>query len=95
MNVVFSRRAQSDLNEIGDYIGADNPAKADEFTRELIAACRAVADTPFAMPLLPDYGERGFRRKVFRRYVIFFTVSATRVTIVRILQGARDHRRHL
>jgi toxin ParE1/3/4 len=37
--LVFSPRAEADLEEIGDYIARDNPARAISFLDELRAHC--------------------------------------------------------
>lgn len=93
MRVVFSRRAEHDLEEIGDYIAQDNPRRALNFIEELRAHCARIADAPLAFPLRPELGS-GLRSSPHGRYVIFFRPSPSakpkKVLIVRILHGARD-----
>ncbi len=48
MRVVFSRLAEKDLEEIGDYIAADNPARALRFVREIRRHCGEIATSPLA-----------------------------------------------
>jgi len=86
---VFSRRAEADLEAIGDYIANDNPRRALSFVRELRDRCRAIVQFPQAAPLRPELG-RGVRMVVFGDYLIFYRHSKRRVIIERVLHGARD-----
>lgn len=89
MRISFAPAAEKDVEEIGDYIHADNPAAAYRFVRSLRVRCGELGDAPLAgrsrQELLP-----GLRSIAFRRYVIFYTASAGDVRIERILHGARD-----
>lgn len=89
MRVVFSRRAECDLEEIADYIAADNPRRALTFVRELRTHCARIADAPLAWARRPQLGA-GIRSSLHGRYVIFFCIRSERILVVRILHGARD-----
>jgi toxin ParE1/3/4 len=89
---VFSRRAETDVEAIGDYIARDSPRRALSFVRKLRDRCRAIASSPLAAPLRPELG-KGIRMVVFGDYVIFYRHSRTQVIIDRILHGARDIQR--
>jgi toxin ParE1/3/4 len=66
MRVGFSPKAESDLEEIGDYIARDNPVRALTFLDELRAACLAIAGNPVAHPTQLDL-DPTIRRAVYRR----------------------------
>lgn len=89
MACLFSPLAESDLEEIGDYIARDNPARALSFVREIREQCAKIAATPLAAPVRPELGER-IRMFVFGNYLIFYTVESDSVRIERILHGARN-----
>ena len=89
LHCVFSPLAESDLEEIGDYIARDNPRRALTFIRELRDRCTQIIDNPEAAPLRPELGV-DLRLAPFGRYLIFYTVSAEAVRIERILHGARQ-----
>ncbi|MBA3040750.1 MAG: type II toxin-antitoxin system RelE/ParE family toxin [Alphaproteobacteria bacterium] len=95
MKVAFTRSARADLTAIGRYILEHNPSRADAFLDELLQCCLEIADMPeaFALVHLPRVG--GMRRRVFERYLIFYKIDETTVTIVRILHGARNYERIL
>ena len=86
---VFSPLAETDLEEIGDYIARDNPRRALTFIRELRERCTQITHHPEAAPLRPEFGV-DLRLVPFGRYLIFYTVSAKAVRIERILHGARQ-----
>jgi plasmid stabilization system protein ParE len=48
MRVVFSLRAEHDLEEIGDYIAAENPSRAVSFIQEIREHCSKIAMSPLA-----------------------------------------------
>jgi toxin ParE1/3/4 len=52
--LVFSPRAEADLEGIGDYIARDNPARAISFLDELRAHCDRIAATPGSYPARED-----------------------------------------
>jgi len=89
MRVVISPLAERDLEAIGDYIAEDNPARALSFVAELRAQCAVIAKAPRACRARPELGE-GIRSCARGNYVIFFTATTTRLTIVRVLHGAMD-----
>lgn len=95
MKVLITAEAEADLEAIGDYIARDNPVRAMSFVRELYQLCLDIADMPQAWPLVPRYERHGVRRRVHGRYLIFYRISADRITILHILSGAMDVKRIL
>ena len=89
MRTVFAPLAEADLDEIADYIAADNPARALSFTRELRERCAKIASTPRTYPLRPTIAP-DIRAAPFGNYLIFYSERADHVLIERILHGARD-----
>lgn len=89
MPVRLSRRAESDLGEITDFIALDNPERASEFEDELLEHARKIALAPLGYVERPEL-RKGLRSCTHGAYVIFFTVDDQGVRIERILHGARD-----
>lgn len=56
MQVVFSRQAEIDLEEIGDFIAADNPHRAVTFIREIRNHCLRISQSPLAYAARPPVG---------------------------------------
>ena len=87
--VLFSSRALSDLEEIGEYISRDNSE----------AAARVILDIGDKAEVLAEHSEIGRNRTDLLpnlrsfpcgNYVIFYYPIEDGVEIVRVLHGARD-----
>ena len=91
MKVRLTAQAESDLEDIADYIAKDNPARALSFIHELRDACLGLADMPLAFQLVPRYERFAVRRKVHGSYLIFYRVEAKQVVILHVLHGAMDY----
>lgn len=89
MRLLFLPAALADLEGIGDYIARDNPRRAASFVAELRRQCAKIAGNPAGYRLRPELGEC-IRSCAYGNYVIFFTVQAEALMIVRILHGAMD-----
>jgi toxin ParE1/3/4 len=87
--VTVSRLAESDLNEIADYISLDDPRRALSFTEELAARFFDIGERPMSFPARPEWGINK-RSAVHGRYVIIFRVNDDHVEILRVAHGARD-----
>jgi toxin ParE1/3/4 len=81
--------ARNDLDEIWDYIAADNPSAAERllstFHEKFLLLSRH--------PLLGQAREEllaGLRSLSVGNYVVYYRVRENRVQIVRVLHGARD-----
>lgn len=89
MRFRFSRRAEIDIEEIGDFIARDNPVRAITYVQELRTRCRQLTDFPGAAPARAVYGE-GVRMVVFGRFLILYVVHQDVLEIRRVVHGARD-----
>jgi toxin ParE1/3/4 len=87
--VIFSRKAEDDLEAIADYIAQDNPTRALSFLQELRKQCANLGLFPNAHPRFPELGERS-RVMPYKNYVVLYRVLDDTVSIERIIQGARD-----
>ena len=91
MKFVITAAAEADLEAIGDYIARDNPTRAVSFIRELERCCEEIAEMPQTWQLVPRYEAQGIRRRVYGRYLIFYSTSTDQVTILHVLNGAMDY----
>jgi plasmid stabilization system protein ParE len=95
MIVQVSAEAERDLEEIGDYIARDNPARAIAVLQQLRAKCLGLAEFPERFPLVPRYERDGVRHRVHGDYLIFYRVEAEKVFVLHILHGATDYAANL
>ena len=91
MKVIFSRNAEQDLEEIGDWIARDNPTRAVSFVAELVKSSRSIGKTPRRFPLVDRQRDPTLHRRVHGNYLIFYDIGATAVEIPHVLHGARDY----
>jgi toxin ParE1/3/4 len=81
-------KAVHDLQAIGDFIAADNPARAVTFVDELLEVCVRIAERPAAYRRRDDLA-KGLRQAIHGRYLVLFTSDEEGVVIERVLHGAR------
>ena len=91
MRVVLTRAALRELEDIADRISQDDPVRAESFVAELQSKCMALATQHAMFPILPGYTASGLRRRVHRRYSIFYEVGQDTVTVLHVVHGARDY----
>ena len=89
MNVVFLASAEADLEDIGDFIARDNPARAVTFIEEMREHCRALEKHPELGPARPEIAHDA-RMLVHAAYLILYRIHNEQVEIVRVVHGARD-----
>lgn len=95
MKVVFTATAERNLENIADYIAADNPLRAVSFVRELRSKAMGLAGLPRAFPLVPRYERFGIRRRSHGQYLIFYRIEEDRIMILLVAHGAQDYDRLL
>lgn len=88
--MILSGHARQDLFDIGDFIAADNPRRAQSFVLELRAACLELAEAPFRFAQLSGFEAKGYRRRVFGNYLIIYRVSEEAVVVLRVVSSALD-----
>jgi len=84
--------AESDLDEIYDFIAADNPERAFSFVRELREQCEGLRRMPQRGAPREDWA-KGLRVLVVKRRVtIAYLIEPDTVQILRLLYAGRDFR---
>ncbi len=89
MRAYFTPQAEIDLEEIGDYIAADNPKRAVSFVQEIRQHCGRIAEGPTRYVERPDLGD-AIRICAHGNYLIVFEPYDDGALIIRVLQGARN-----
>ncbi|MEQ1887979.1 MAG: type II toxin-antitoxin system RelE/ParE family toxin [Alphaproteobacteria bacterium] len=87
--LIITPLAESDIEEIGDYIAKDNPDRAFSFIVELRGQCQKIALSPQAYRLRRELGD-DIRSCAHGNYVILFSHDEKDVRILRIMHGARN-----
>lgn len=87
--VVFSPRADIDLEREADAVASLNPRAAERLIDEIAARCAALAEFPLRFRARDDLAP-GLRMTVVRDWLVFHRVGEIEVRIERILYGPRD-----
>ena len=87
--VIFSVLAESDLEQIGDYIAQDSPHRALSFIRQLRVQCQKLEQFPKSHRRFPELGQTAHIMP-YGKYVVLYRVREEYVSIERILHGGRD-----
>ena len=85
----ITRTAQTDLDQIWDYIAIDDIKTADRFIDELIERIQTLAVTPGVGRTRPEFTEN-LLCLPFGNYLIFYRSNKELVEIIRILSTFRD-----
>lgn len=91
MIVHLTAEAERDLEQIGDWIARDNPARAVTFIEEIQRTCLDLAEFPERFPLVPRYEDWRVRHRTKGNYLIFYRVEPARVVILHVVHGAMDY----
>ncbi len=84
--------AYSDLEEIWDYIAADNREAADRVLEELHEAIRTLVSFPRQGHIRPDLTSRPVRFQVVREFLIAYACDEEPLVVLAVLHGRRNPR---
>lgn len=87
--VIFSAKAEYDLEEIADHIAEDSSRRAISFVRKLREQCQKLEQFPESFRRFPELGPDA-RIMPYKKYVVLYRVLNDAVSIERVLHGARD-----
>lgn len=92
-NVDLLPAADSDLDEIFDYIMAENPHAADRILESIMQSLQRLESYPQSGPPLLERSLKkyNFRMVIIDPYIAFYRFIDNRVLIYRILHGARNY----
>jgi len=88
----FHPEARFDLDEIWEYIGADNLEGADRMIAEILSAIRALVRFPHQGHRRPDLTSRPLRFTVVRDYLIANAPEEKPLWVVAVMHGRRAPR---
>jgi toxin ParE1/3/4 len=89
---VLHPEAYADLEQIWEYIAADNLDAADRVLNEIRNALRLIVAFPLQGHIRSDLSSRGLRFLVVREYVIAYAPQERPIAILAVLHGRRSPR---
>lgn len=90
MNVIITDSAHENMLQIGRWIADDNPARALSFVSELEECCKTLGDMPYAYPVVPRYEAYAVRRRIYRNYLIFYSIDGDNIYVLHVLNARQD-----
>jgi plasmid stabilization system protein ParE len=88
----FHPEARLDLDEIWEFIRADNLDAADRVIAEILAAIRGLVAFPDQGHKRPDLTSRPLRFTLVREYLIAYAPEEKPLWIVAVMHGRRNPR---
>ena len=88
----FHPQARDDLDEIWDYIAADNPGAAHRVVTEILEAIRAVVPFPDSGHRRRDLTAAPLRFLVVREYLIAYAPNKKPLWVIAVMHGHRHPR---
>jgi len=90
--LVISPLAETDLNDILDYIAQDKPEAALRWVEKIRSTCEFIAENPEIGERRPEFRTGQFRSTLVGNYVVLYRPASEGVEIARVLHGSRDIR---
>jgi toxin ParE1/3/4 len=89
--LIYSGAAQLDLDNIFDFIAADNPSRARTYIEDIRNACRDLCQNPLIGIERADL-RAGLRiMPLWRRVLIAYELPPGELLVLRIFTGGRDY----
>ena len=89
MELVWTRTALARLDEIADYIAADNPEAAKRWIARLRIRAEKAAFMPHAGRIVPECGLPDVREVFERTYRIIYRIGEESVFVLTVFEGSR------
>ncbi|HLG31140.1 MAG TPA: type II toxin-antitoxin system RelE/ParE family toxin [Candidatus Brocadiales bacterium] len=89
--VEITRIAESDIQEIFDYISRDNKASAIKWVEEIEQQIDSLENFTLRCPIIPEAQELGekYRHLIYGNYRTIFRIEGSRVIIMRVIHSAQ------
>ena len=85
----WSRRAQTDLQEITDFIAQDDEGAARRWTDRLMEAAERAALMPRSGRMVPEFSREEIREVLLKPYRIVYRVQERRITVLTVFESHR------
>ncbi|CAM5543949.1 hypothetical protein ATER59S_04382 [Aquamicrobium terrae] len=90
LELVATRRARRDVEEILAYIAADNPAAAQALQGRIDKALRLLCERPFIGAVAAGFADETLRKFSISPYVVFYVPRDGKLAIVRVIHSSMD-----
>ena len=87
MKLIWSDKALSELERIGDYIGEDNPKAANRFVSLLWKRATALRKHPRLGRMVPEMRDETLREVIEGHYRIVYRLETDKVLVLSVFEG--------
>lgn len=89
--LIYSGLALADLDDIFDFIAADNPRRARTYIEDIRKACRDLCHSPLIGIERADLRPRLRVLPLWRRVIVAYELPPGELLVLRIFTGGRDY----
>jgi addiction module RelE/StbE family toxin len=89
MRLSWRERALDDVENLRDYIAADNSFYAKIFVNKIIEIAEKLIDFPKMGRIVPEYGNDDIREILYRDYRIIYEILNGEIYIITVIHGSR------
>ncbi|MCA9795223.1 MAG: type II toxin-antitoxin system RelE/ParE family toxin [Candidatus Eremiobacteraeota bacterium] len=89
LEIIWSRRATKNLEEIQDYIALDDPLAADAFLDRIEEMVDGLLDYPKIGRIVPELRNETFRERIYGHYRIIYRLEPGIIEIITVHHCAR------
>ncbi|WP_428391712.1 type II toxin-antitoxin system RelE/ParE family toxin [Lichenicoccus sp.] len=89
--LTYSGSAEADLDDIFDFIAADNPRRARTYIEEIRQACRHLCHTPLIGTERADLRPGLLIRPLSRRVIVAYELPPDELLVLRAFTAGRDY----
>jgi addiction module RelE/StbE family toxin len=90
MEIEWSYRARTDLQDLHTYISKDSPYYAKQFIERIFAAVEKLEAHPKIGRIVPEANREDVRELLFHNYRIMYLLQSKKIFIVTVIHGSRD-----
>jgi addiction module RelE/StbE family toxin len=90
MRLIWSRRANTDIELLREYIAQDSPIYARHYIERILKRIDNLPDFPLQGRKVPEAGREDIREIIFQDYRIIYRTSSDHLFIVTIVHGRRN-----
>lgn len=87
MKINWSKEAMINLQQIEDFISADNPEAAIRFTDKLISLSKDIGRFPKKGRIVPELSIDLIREIIYKNYRIVYAVKKNSITILTVFES--------
>jgi len=88
--IYWSKIAQTDLENIGNFIATDAPIFAVEFIENLLRHTRNLKNFPLIGRVVPEFENKNLREVIYHNYRIVYKLTQNNVYIVSVTHSSMD-----